>query len=71
MFLGSLLLLVPSLAKSHHFMREFALLAAISTVATSLDLLFVAVFSLGQFRLADLGAVHLAGGVLGARGSGS
>ena len=30
-------------------MREFALLAGISTVATSLDLLFVAVFSLGQF----------------------
>jgi signal transduction histidine kinase len=30
-------------------MREFALLAAVSTVATSLDLLFVAVFSLGQF----------------------
>src|SRR3954462_15365271 len=30
-------------------MREFSLLAAISTVATSLDLLFVAIFSLGQF----------------------
>ena len=48
-FLGSLLLLVPVLAKSQNFMREFSLLAAISTVATSLDLLFVAVFSLGQF----------------------
>ena len=48
-FLGSLLLLVPFMAKSQNFMREFALLAAISTVATSLDLLFVAVFSLGQF----------------------
>ena len=48
-FLGSLLLLVPFLAKSQDFIREFALLAAISTVATSLDLLFVAVFSLGQF----------------------
>ena len=48
-FLGSLLLLVPFLAKSQNFMREFALLAAISTVATSLDLLFVAVFSLGPF----------------------
>ena len=48
-FLGSLLLLVPFLATSQNFMREFALLAAISTVATSLDLLFVAVFSLGQF----------------------
>ncbi len=48
-FLGSLLLLVPFLARSQSFMREFSLLAAISTVATLLDLLFVAVFSLGQF----------------------
>jgi signal transduction histidine kinase len=48
-FLGSLLILVPFLAKSQNFMREFSLLAAISTVATSLDLLFVAVFSLGQY----------------------
>ncbi len=48
-FLGSLLMLMPFLAKSHSFMREFSLLAAISTVATSLDLLFVGVFSLGQF----------------------
>ena len=48
-FLGSLLLLMPFLARSQTFMREFSLLAAISTVATSLDLLFVAVFSLGQF----------------------
>ena len=48
-FLGSLLLLVPFLAKSQNVMREFSLLAAISTVATSLDLLFVAVFSIGQF----------------------
>jgi signal transduction histidine kinase len=48
-FLGSLLLLVPFLAKSQNLLREFALLAAISTVATSLDLLFVSVFGLGQF----------------------
>ena len=48
-FLGSLLMLVPFLAKSQNFMREFSLLAAISTVATSLDLLFVSVFSLGPF----------------------
>jgi signal transduction histidine kinase len=48
-FLGSLLLLVPFLAKSQNFMREFSLLAAISTVATSLDLLFISVFGLGQF----------------------
>ena len=48
-FLGSLLLLVPYLAKSQNFMREFSLLAAISTVATSLDVLFASVFSLGPF----------------------
>jgi signal transduction histidine kinase len=48
-FLGSLLLLVPFLAKSQNFMREFSLLAAISTVATSLDLLFISVFALGPF----------------------
>ena len=48
-FLASLLLLVPFLSRSQQVMREFSLLAGISTVATSLDLLFVAVFSLGQF----------------------
>ena len=48
-FLGSVLLLAPFLAKSQNLMREFSLLAAISTVATSLDLLFVGVFSLGPF----------------------
>lgn len=48
-FLASLLLLLPFLSKSQQVMREFSLLAAVSTVATALDLLFVAVFSLGQF----------------------
>ena len=48
-FFASLLLLVPFLSRSQQMMREFSLLAAVSTVATSLDLLFVAVFSLGQF----------------------
>ena len=48
-FFTSLLLLVPFMSRSQHVMREFAMLAGISTVATSLDLLFVAVFALGQF----------------------
>ena len=48
-FLASLLLMVPFMSKSQQIMREFSLLAAVSTVATSLDLLFVAVFSLGHF----------------------
>ena len=48
-FFASLLMLVPFLSRSQQIMREFSMLAAVSTVATSLDLLFVAVFSLGQF----------------------
>lgn len=47
-FLASLMLLVPFLAKSQQLMREFALLAGVSTVATSLDLLFISLFSIGQ-----------------------
>jgi signal transduction histidine kinase len=48
-FLATTLLLLPSLARTHQLMREFSLLAGVSTVATTLDLLFVAVFSLGNF----------------------
>jgi signal transduction histidine kinase len=48
-FLASTLLLVPFLSRSQQVLREFTLLAAVSTVATSLDLLFAAVFSFGQF----------------------
>jgi signal transduction histidine kinase len=48
-FFASVLLLVPFLARSRQLLREFALLAGISTVATSLDLLFITVFSLGEF----------------------
>ncbi len=43
-----ILLQVPSMGRSRQLLREFALLAGISTVATALDLLFVAVFSLGS-----------------------
>jgi signal transduction histidine kinase len=48
-FLASLILLVPFLSRSQQIMREFAMLAGISTVATAVDLLFVAVFSFSQF----------------------
>ncbi len=48
-FFASLIVLIPFLSRSQQILREFALLAAVSTVATSLDLLFVALFSLGQF----------------------
>ncbi len=49
LFLTSLLLLVPFLNRSRQVLREFALLAGVSTVAASVDLLFVAVFSLSAF----------------------
>ena len=53
-FFASLLLLVPFLAKSQNSLREFTLLAAVSTIATSLALLFVAVFSLSPFAALTL-----------------
>jgi len=48
-FLASMLLLLPFMARTQQLMREFALLAGVSTLATSLDLLFVALFSLSNF----------------------
>jgi signal transduction histidine kinase len=48
-FIASMLLMLPFLARTQQLVRELSLLAGVSTVATSLDLLFVAVFSLGSF----------------------
>ena len=48
-FLASMLLMLPFMARAQQLMREFALLAGVSTMATSLDLLFVALFSLSNF----------------------
>ncbi len=48
-FLASVVLMVPFISRSQNVMREFAMLAGVSTVATSVDLLFVAVFSFSQF----------------------
>jgi signal transduction histidine kinase len=48
-FVASMLLMLPFMARTQQLMREFSLLAGVSTVATSLDLLFVALFSLGNF----------------------
>ncbi|WP_284620074.1 sensor histidine kinase [Aquabacterium humicola] len=66
-FIASLLLLVPFMSRSQHVMREFAMLAGISTVATSLDLLFVAVFALGQFASVTLSLFVAVGLYVGAR----
>ncbi|MBA4176681.1 MAG: histidine kinase [Leptothrix sp. (in: Bacteria)] len=49
LLLSSLLLLTPLLTRQRQLLREFALLAGASTVATSLDLLFVTVLSLSAF----------------------
>jgi signal transduction histidine kinase len=48
-FIAMAVLLSPYLSRSRPILQEFSLLAASSTIAASLDLLFVAVFSLGQF----------------------
>jgi signal transduction histidine kinase len=53
-FLSLLLLLSSMLSKSQQIMREFSLLAATSTVATALDIVFVVVFSFGQFASVTL-----------------
>ncbi len=47
-FAASQLLLTPYLSRSKLILQEFSLLAASSTIAASLDLLFIAIFSLGQ-----------------------
>ena len=48
-FISAMLVLLPFLSRTQQLMREFSLVAGVSTVATALDLLFVAVFSLGSF----------------------
>ncbi len=55
-------MLAPYLSRSRQILQEFSLLAAGSTVAGSLDLLFVAVFSLGPFASMTL-SLFLAFGV--------
>jgi signal transduction histidine kinase len=67
LFLASLLILVPFLSRSKHLLREFSMLAGISTVATSVDLLFVAVFSVGQFTSLAIAVFVALGLYAGAR----
>jgi len=49
LFIASLLLLAPLLTRSLQAPREFALLASVGTVATSLDLWFATAFALDAF----------------------
>ena len=67
LFLASLLLLTPTLARTRQVLREFALLAGVSTVATALDLLFVAVFSLGSYTSLAIAVFIALGLYAGAR----
>jgi signal transduction histidine kinase len=54
LFLAALVLLLPMFLRVQPLMRELALLAGTSTVATSLDLLFVSTFALGDFASLSL-----------------
>ena len=54
LFLSTLILLLPMFSRAQPLMRELALLTGTSTVATSLNLLFVATFSLGSFAALSL-----------------
>jgi signal transduction histidine kinase len=47
-FVTSMVLIAPHFSNTRRIQREFMLLAASGTVAASLDLLFIAVFSLGH-----------------------
>jgi signal transduction histidine kinase len=53
-FLASTLLATPFMSRSQPMIREFSMLAGVSTIATALDLLFVAVFSLSSFSALTL-----------------
>ena len=54
LFLATLILLLPVFSRAQPLMRELALLAGTSTVATSLNLLFLAIFSIGSFASLSL-----------------
>ncbi len=67
LFLSSLLLLTPFLARSRQLLREFALLVGTGTVAAVADLVFVAVFSLGAFTSLALAVFVALAAYAGAR----
>jgi signal transduction histidine kinase len=64
-FFGLMLVLLPTMSRTHHLMREFALIAAVSTLATAVDLLFVATLSISNFTSLAL-ALFLALGLYAA-----
>ena len=56
-FFASLLMLAPFLSRSRQVLREFTLLAGVSTVAASLTLLFLAIFGLNPLAALALALV--------------
>ncbi|HET9820815.1 MAG TPA: ATP-binding protein [Burkholderiaceae bacterium] len=67
LFVATLLLLSPLMARAQYLLREFALVAGVSTVATALDLLFAAIFSMGSFASLTLALFVSLGAYAGAR----
>jgi signal transduction histidine kinase len=67
LFFASLVVLVPFLSRARRLLREFAMLAGLSTVATSLDLLFVSLFSLEPFASLTLAVFIALAAYAGAR----
>lgn len=67
LFVATLLLLSPFMARAQHLLREFSLVAGVSTVATALDLLFATIFSLGNFASLTLALFVALGAYAGAR----
>lgn len=66
-FFSCMLIVLPFISKAQALMREFTLLALVSTVATLLDLAFVATFSLGQFTSLTLALFMALAVYVGAR----
>jgi len=67
LFLASLMMLVPFLSRARRLLREFAMLAGLSTLAASLDLLFISLFSLEPFASLTLAVFIALAGYAAAR----
>jgi len=68
LFLSTLILLLPIFSRAQPLMRELALLAGTSSVATSLDLLILATFGLGSFASLSLSVFFALAVYAGTRG---
>ena len=64
---ASILLALPLLSRAQPLMREFVLVAGVSTMAIALNLLFAAAFSMGDFALQTLALLVSLGAYAGLR----